>query len=210
MQSKNETAITQFSKIHGIKEEVTTAKLLAKLQVKMDLAYNAIKQTLSINVRETLRRIPRGEARAVWHALIAQYQRITPARKKALRKQLYNTEMESDVNSATGFESISTYLNRVDTICIELEGMNVRLSDKDKRGAILCGLPECYDNTVETIEDRDESYYDAMVRLRDREQMLTIPSEGKAQENVFLANTSNTSNRSTKKTIPNQGTKEED
>lgn len=152
----------------------SSGEQVSKFLALKKTAYFYLVNSIGENVIHLIRSAPNGEPHAVWHLLLANYERSTVASKASLRRQLYSNRMKEQ-------ESFSVFINRINELVRTLKGMGEHISDSECFAVVLNGLRPDFDPIVVHLEVSEVDYNTACNHIRDYEVKLNLRNKSSEQ-----------------------------
>ena len=91
-----------------------------------------------------LRRLTRKTAKEMWKGLTSRYENKNILNIMCLRKRILNSKQEEK-------ESVEDFIDRVQNLREEIEGLGLKMTDQDIAMTIMQGLVSAYDNFVQCL-----------------------------------------------------------
>jgi hypothetical protein len=118
---------------------------------------------------------------SLWSKLESLYMTKSSTCRIYLKRQLYSLWMKEGTN-------VVDHLNTFNTLIVQLTSMEVKFEDEDKASALLCSLPEFWDNLVTSIifSSTDVLDYDSIVGALLAEEMRRKTSKENSNTEAIL------------------------
>lgn len=119
----------------------------------------------------------------VWRAICNVFQRKTLLNRINSRRSFYTAKMRED-------EKMLQFVNRIRHLASDMKCMDIKVEEEDVAMAILCNLPERFNNLIvaidTTIEDRDLTLEFVKSRLLQEEQRMNDRAKEESEDSTAL------------------------
>jgi hypothetical protein len=141
--------------------------------------------------------INKGDAYGVWRVLLDHYERKTLVCRLNLRKTFSNIRMQPE-------ESFDSYISRFKQIVLQLNDDGEQLSATTVLATLLHGLPDEYDQIVDTIGmNQNITFEEACSYIKDKQDKMKLKKQGTGT--AYHVGDNNNNNKNKKLGYNNKG-----